>query len=1063
MLIRNDKKQFCRKLITVSVRRFSVRRLDTVMNTRNRSWPARIAGWKLILPAFLLIAAPLRPAAAANFFFGVSPVSVPWSNGIVPYEFETNVSTVQRGVYLAALKEWELAANIHFVAHSGESHYVLLRLYVDGSGIGQYQDGFPAVLTMHTLKRGVVCHECGHLLGFQHEHQRTDRDSYIVVNFTNIVPGAAGEFVIDTNSISFGDYDLESVMHYNRHNFSVADSLDSIDPRPLYQDYLDRLGNLALSRGDRAAAKYLYGPSATILTNEVTVTADSGAGSLRQAIYYANDHPGTTVRFNISTNDPGCSNGVFTIYLVGELPPLVSTNTVIDGATQPGYTNRPIVALDGSRVNWAVEEVSGLHVFSSNCLVRALALNGFPDSGIQLLYPQAMSNHLEGCFVGLGFDGTNAAPNELRGVNIAGGAHDNVIGGTNATRRNVISGNEGNGVEISGVGSDRNLILGNFIGLDHSGALATPNMSSGIRISPGAQDNAVGSADTNGVGRNVISGNGDYGVSASGSNTTGLLILGNYLGTDVGGDFAIANTSGGIGILDGAHDLFIGGTNAGAGNVISGNNGDGIRLQDGASSVVIQGNFIGLNAGGTNPLPNAAAGIFLLSGAAGNLIGGLRPETRNIVSGNATIGLCLSDAGTSNNVVEGNYFGLDPSGTAAISNGWSGVSILNGASHNLIGGTAAGAANVIAGNDLEGLRLSDFGTSSNAVQGNLIGAGPRGTNAFPNGTGGVGIWNGASGNLIGGATCGAGNTISGNNGYGIALSDAETLANLIQGNRVGVDSTGTNALANSNFGVFLAAGATTNIVGGTNASEANIIAHNGSDGVAIFDDATTGNTIRGNAIFNNGGLALNLVGGNENSFGVTSNDLHDLDSGPNNLQNFPVLTNALAADGTTMIQGKLQTATNRTYWIDLYRNASVDPSGNGEGEQYLGSVTLITDTNGNGSFSFPAAGMFPGQFITATATDSATGDTSEFSAAIVPVLPQPTLIVDGAAWGTNGFRFLIAAQTNQIYRIQAATNLGANPVVWVDLTNLLATNGLMPFTDHGATNRPMRFYRAFAP
>ena len=98
------------------------------MNTRNRSWPAAIAGWKLILPAFLLIAALLRPAAAANFFAGVSPLSVPWSNGIVPYEFETNVSTVQQGVYLAALKEWELAAHIHFVAHSGESHYVLLRV-----------------------------------------------------------------------------------------------------------------------------------------------------------------------------------------------------------------------------------------------------------------------------------------------------------------------------------------------------------------------------------------------------------------------------------------------------------------------------------------------------------------------------------------------------------------------------------------------------------------------------------------------------------------------------------------------------------------------------------------------------------------------------------------------------------------------------------------------------------------------------------------------------------------------------------------------------------------------
>jgi titin len=918
-------------------------------------------------------------------------------------------------------------------------------------------------MRVHDYSREVICHLTGRLLGLQNEHQRIDRDDYVTVIFTNILPGAEDEFVIDTNSIPFGPYDFESVMHYGRNQFSPDPDVDTIEPLPPYQNLLNRLGNQALSIGDRAAAAYLYGPTTTPLTNIVTTTSDGGFGSLRAAIYYANDHPGTTISFDISTNNPGCSNGVFVIYLTANLPPLVCTNTVIDGPTQPGYTNRPIVALDGSRLNYMAGDVSGLQMFSSNCVVRALAVDHFSDSGIQLLYPQAARNRVEGCFVGLDPDGTNAAPNVPTGVNIAGGAHDNVIGGTNIARRNVISGNAGNGVEISGVGSDRNLILGNFIGLDVSGALATPNISSGIRVSPGAQDNAVGNADTNGVGRNVISGNGDYGVSVSGSNTTGLLILGNYLGTDVGGNFAIANSSGGIGILDGAHDLFIGGTNAGAGNVISGNNSDGIRLQDGASSVVIRGNFIGLNAGGTAPLPNTAAGILLRSGATGNLIGGLRPETRNIVSGNATIGLCLSDAGTSNNVVEGNYFGLNPSGTAAISNGWSGVSILSGASYNRIGGTAAGAANVVAGNGLEGLHLSDFGTSSNVVQGNLIGAGPPGTNAFPNGTGGLGIWNGASGNQIGGATPGAGNTISGNNGYGIALGDPGTSANLIQGNRVGVDLTGTNALANLNIGVFLSTGATTNIVGGTNASEANIIAHNGSDGVAIFDDATTGNTIRGNAIFNNGGLALNLVGGNENSFGVTTNDLHDLDTGPNNLQNFPVLTNALAADGTTMIRGKLQSATNRTYWIDFYRNTSADPSGNGEGEQYLGSTTLITDTNGNGSFSVAAAGMFPGQFITATATDAARGDTSEFSASVVPVLPPPTLIVDGAAWGTNGFSFRIAAQTNQIYRIQAATNLGANPVAWVDLTNLLATNGLMPFTDHAATNLPKRFYRAFAP
>jgi hypothetical protein len=918
----------------------------------------------------------------------------------VPYAFETNVTTVQQGVYLAALKEWELAANVHFIARSNESHYVLLKLQILPDGTGMYQDGTPAVMTMNTLARGVICHEGGHLFGFQHEHQRTNRDEFVVVNYTNIVPGAVNQFVKDTNSIPYGPYDLEAVMHYNRHNFSANDSVDSIDPLPAYQNYLNRLGNLALSSGDRAAIAYLYGPAATPLTNEVTTTADSGFGSLRAAIYYANDHPGTTIRFNISTNDPGFTNGVFTIYLGGELPPLVSTNTVIDGTTQPGHTNRPIIALDGSSVYWAVGDVSGLRLYSSNCVVRALALNNFPDAGIQVLYPEAAGNRVEACFVGLDPGGTNAAPNELYGVNIAGGAHRNVIGGTNASQRNVISGNAGSGIQISETNSDHNAVLGNYIGLDDSGALAVPNALNGIDISLGASNTTVGAGAVDGSGRNVISGNGGYGVSLSGSNTTGLCLRGNYLGTDASGNLPIPNITAGVGVLFRSHSLTIGGTNSGSGNVISGNGGDGIQLAGvGVSNVFIQGNVIGLNA----------------------------------------------------------------SGTAVVSNLYSGISILNGASRNVIGGTTAGAGNVISGNFQEGLRISDAGTSNNVVQGNLIGTGPQGTNAFPNEIDGLSIRNGASSNLIGGAISGAGDVISGNDGYGIALGDPDTSGNVIQGNRIGVDRTGTNALPNANAGVLLSGGAANNAIGGTNNGAANIIAYNGADGIAITDDMTTGNTIRGNSIFDNNGLGLNLAGGIEDSFGVTTNDVGDADTGPNNLQNFPVITNAVANGGTTMINGSLQSATNRSYWIDLYRNTTADASGYGEGEHYLGSVSLNTDTNGSGAFSFAATGGWAGQFITTTATDTQSGDTSEFSSVFLPTVPPPLLTVDGAAWGTNGFSFNLAVQTNQTYRVQAATNLAANPVVWVDLTNFLATSPLLPFTDRDATNRPSRFYRAVAP
>lgn len=970
------------------------------MNTRNRSCSAAIAGGILLLVFLLFSVAQPRPALGANFFQGVSPTNVPWAGGVVPYVFATNITPAQEAVYLAGLEEWELAANVKFVARSNESHYVLLKLQILPDGTGMYQDGNPAVLTMNTLKRSVICHEGGHLFGLQHEHQRIDRDSYIVVNYTNIVPGAMSQFVKDTNSVSFGPYELDSVMHYNRHNFSIDDSVDSIDPLPAYQNYLDRLGNLVLSRGDFAALEYLYGPAALPLTNEVTTTADGGFGSLRAAIYYANDHPGTTVSFNISTNDPGYTNGVFTIYLTGELPPLVSTNTVIDGTTQPGCTDRPVIALDGSGVYWAAGDVSGLYVFGSNCVVKALALNNFPDSGIRLLYPEAAGNRVEACFVGLGPDGISAAPNEHRGVNISGGAHDNVIGGTNATQRNVVSGNVGSGIEISGAGSDRNVILGNYIGLDDSGALAVPNVFNGINLSLDAQDTIIGAGAADGSGRNVISGNYQYGLSVSGSNTTGLVLQGNYIGTDASGDLPVANFAGGIGVLFGAHDLNLGGTNFGSGNVISGNGGDGVQLQGlGVCNVVVQGNLIGLNA----------------------------------------------------------------SGTSVISNSLSGISISGGACGNVVGGTANGAANVISGNMVQGLRISDSGTSNNVVQGNLIGTGPEGTNAFPNEFVGVSIRGGASGNLIGGTGPCAGNVISGNDGYGVLLGDTDTSRNVVQANLVGVDRTGTNALANSSVGVVLSGGATQNVIGGTNTGAANVIAHNGSDGIALFDNLTTGNTIRGNAIFDNDGLGLNLVGGLENFFGVTENDADDADTGPNNLQNFPEITDALANGGITTINGTLQSGTNRIYWIDLYRNTTADASGNGEGERYLGSVCLTTDTNGTGCFSYTATNGWAGQFLTATATDAETGDTSEFSSVLQPAVPPPLLHVDPLAWGTNGFSFNMAVQTNQTYRVQATTNLGDDPVVWVDLTNFLATSPQMPFIDNDATNWPMRFYRAVAP
>jgi parallel beta-helix repeat protein len=1145
------------------------------------------------------LAASLRCSSAATFYQGVTPATVPWPGGVVPYQFDPGITPQQEAVYLDGMREWELAANIQFVPHTTESHYVILRFFYQ-QGTNTYVASDPPVLTIDSLSRAQICHETGHLLGFQHEHVRTNRDDYITVNFNNLQTGVNGEgpgsggisnlYVIDTNSTSFGAYDFESVMHYGRRLFAADPNVDVIAPLPPYvAHYYNRIGNFCISPLDRAGAAYLYGAPATPITNIVTTTADVGLGSLRAAIYYANDNPGTTISFNIPTTDPGFSNGVYTIYLTGELPPLVANGTVIDGTTQPGFVGKPIVAIDGSQLLPETGGASGIQFFESNCTLRGLAIGNVTFSAIEMLYNFCASNHVKGCFLGLAPDGTNAAPNGFEGVNIAGGAHGNVIGGETVSQRNVISGNvHSYGVTITETNSDGNVVLGNFLGLDASGALTVSNGYSGVGIWGGARNTVVGGA-TAGAG-NVISGNGQYGIFIGDPGTTGTVVQGNLIGTDATGNQAKPNMFGGIAVFNGANNVVIGGTNAR--NVISGNGTVGIYLLgSGASNNVVQGNYVGLNAAGTAAVPNSFAGIYLLGGAQNNLIGGTNAGEGNIVSGNASEGIYIADPGTGNNLVIGNRIGTDASGANAVPNGFTGVIILNGAQNNFVGGTNVGAGNLISGNGGSGIVLDETNTSGNVVQGNLIGVNLSATGPLPNRQSGVAILGGASGNAIGapnpaarnilsgnagdgvyidgsstnsiqgnfigtdiggvtaisnldegvvilsaagnqigGPTAGAGNVIVASSYQGIFITGAGATGNRVQGNNIGVGADGLTSLGNGFQGIVMIDGAASNLVGGTSTAARNILSGNGTrgvwmsgsgtvgnlvqgnyigvaadgttavsnlfegvvildgaqgniigfdvsgagaanlisnsklEGVAVYDSGSTGNTIRGNSIFNNRRLGINLGGGTEDSFGVTANDFQDTDTGPNNLQNFPVITSASVSGGAMTVAGTLNSTPNRTFQIDVYGNSAADPSGHGEGQVYLGRVPLSTDAGGNGNFSFNASGNFLGQYIATTATDTTTGDTSEFSASVIASNgPPPSITIVGPFALTNGvFGFNVQLQTNLPYRIQATTNLaGSNS--WVDLTNFTATSSPVSFADPGASNFVRRFYRIVSP
>ena len=271
----------------------------------------------------------------------------------------------------------------------------------------------------------------------------------------------------------------------------------------------------------------------------------------------------------------------------------------------------------------------------------------------------------------------------------------------------------------------------------------------------------------------------------------------------------------------------------------------------------------------------------------------------------------------------------------------------------------------------EGILINSSHATNNAVKGNFIGTNVSGTSALPNLLG-IEI-NNAPDNTIGGSRPAARNLISGNDSDGVQFVNALARDNAVLGNLIGTDKEGTGDLGNAGSGVIDFPGCVVcddNIVGGTLPDTANTIAFNDNDGVTVH--AGDRNSILRNSIFSNGDLGIDLT-----DDGVTPNDLGDGDSGPNDLQNYPVLSSAENAGGDTTIEGVLNSKPNETFKVRFFSN----PSGTDEGKKYIGAKSVTTNLNGNASFTFEPANEVPvGRTITATATRNTTDDTSEFSA-----------------------------------------------------------------------------------
>ena len=534
-----------------------------------------------------------------------------------------------------------------------------------------------------------------------------------------------------------------------------------------------------------------------------------GHCSLREAIGASNATSGfERIRFALPS-------GSQTIAPRSPLPKLADS-VILDGTSQPSYAGRPIVELDGSQAGSA----SGITVAAPSSTVKGFVVHSF----------------------------------------------------------------QGNGIETKEQGVEAH-IIGNFIGTDRTGRLDRGNGGHGILVNDyywmATEPHVIGGSDVS--DRNVVSGNEGAGVFMSFG--TKARVKGNYIGTEAGGARGLGNS--GSGVASRTSGARIGGVDAAAGNVVSGNAGHGIEvasigLSYPAGSNEILGNLIGTDANGLHAIGNEQDGI----NVAGSIF---NTASRNVISGNRGSGVVAQ----SDRVV-GNLIGTDRTGRVPLGNGAWGVITEAGP----VGGTAAGDGNVISANRDGGVLVSLSGD----VIGNWIGTDrERNLNL---GNGGPGIQRSFT--------------------YGCAF----------------------------NYGWHMKV-------------LSNTIAHNGGPGVLeALRCLLSSNEIASNRIFSNRGLGIEL--GDD---GVTANDVLDVDTGINRLQNFPVITAVGTAAGKTRVDGRLDSEAGGTYTIELFSNDVCDPLGHGEGEVPLASFDIRTDSSGSAVFSRELPEPVPyARRITATAT-----------------------------------------------------------------------------------------------
>jgi parallel beta-helix repeat protein len=459
-------------------------------------------------------------------------------------------------------------------------------------------------------------------------------------------------------------------------------------------------------------------------TYTVTNTADSGPGSLRQAMTDANMNPASDIiQFNIPLSDGNyqAASGVWKISPSSPLPYITGSGLLIDGTTQT--TAQGNLNPDGPEIMLYGNDNLidyGFNIFNAHDItIRGFIISDFMY-GIEMYGTSSRNNVICGNYIGTNPTASDSLGNFI-GIEIIGGAKKNTVGSSNPAFRNIVSGNEHIGIRV--VDADSNTIIGNYVGTDRTGNVRLGNYD-GVSIEGTAKYNQIGGDSPE--ERNIISGNWAYGLPFIGNGVYYNRVTGNYIGTNASGNTAVPNT---YGVLfdDGSSFNIVGADNSLERNIISGNSGYGVFIYNyGTHENVVEGNYIGTDANGSVAVPNAN-GIVIDGAPYQHYI------RYNVISGNLQEGIVIHITGSNGHIITNNKIGTTAVSNQPLGNGTDGIRIGEGPKGNIIGGSP-GTSNLIAYNAACGVNIMTDDVSENTIRYNSIHSnGSLGIDLYPAG------------------------------------------------------------------------------------------------------------------------------------------------------------------------------------------------------------------------------------------------------------------------------------------------------------------------------------------